>query len=102
MERKPFVLIPDAEIPLSQPFSEAERNAIAAKMELPSSQVQRVQRRVAVSMPDVSIALEYMRWVQQHTKEIDLSYSFTLENTETWKAQYGEPALRQFVFSMIA
>lgn len=58
-------------------------------------------RRMALSMPDIRIAVKYMDWIQANAREVEMEYSFILESTDTWRLQYGEEEFQKFIRSMI-
>ena len=88
--------------PQPRPMTPEDQAIIGPTLHIPQEHWHRIQRGVAVSMPDLPMCLHYVDWIDTISKQVISPFGFIIEPLNVWKTNYGEQALRDMIDSMIS
>ncbi len=97
-----FQLMDATDCPIPRPMTPEDQAMIGPTLHLPQDQWHKIQRGVAVSMPDLPMCLHYVEWIDSVSNQgIPPTHGYIIERLDAWKTTYGEHALRAMIDSMI-
>jgi hypothetical protein len=98
---RPFVMIPDAEVPDFPVWTEEAKSEFGRRAGYTPDEMSRLIRSPALTMPEIPVAREYLEWFTRAVGDSVPKYGICMESMETWRAQYGNPALGRMLHALL-